>query len=466
LAILKLVAVLADVRLDQLVQRDAQRRVRQAIIAGTSVCVGVAAAAVLTLSTISARLAAKQEQARGGTLIEYQLTEMRNRAKAIGRLDLLDAVNRGAVAYYGSQDLTQLPATALEQRAKLLQDIGQDDESRGEFDAARVQFEEARRTTKALLDAAPDDAARMFAHSQSEFWVGENAWRVDRYSFAEERFLAYARLADRLVQIAPGNPDWLMEQGYAQSNLGTFVLHRKMNFVRSEQYYRKALWDFQAAGSYRPRDAVILRETAELYGWLGDVRRLEGDCDGALEYRQQATQLLASLQHDDTQDADLKSAVIANELALARIDICKHLPVEALKKLVKGHDDAAVQFDADPVNVDLRRQTRIFDLFKVQTWLLMPAAARPPAATIANALGDCDAETRIKNNDELATFCIILRDRWSILNGHSDYPGKLSALAKIRTAASAGGLTTRWGLNFQEEARLPSNLNIGKGYVK
>jgi hypothetical protein len=150
LALLKLVAVLAGVGLDQLVQRDAQRRVRRMGAIGAASVLGMTVAGVLAFAAIEGRIAAEHERARSQGVVDYMLTDLRGKLKGVGRLDALDAVNKGAMGYYRDQNLARLPPGQLIERAKLLQAVGEDDEKKGDYSGAKTQFDEASRITTAL----------------------------------------------------------------------------------------------------------------------------------------------------------------------------------------------------------------------------------------------------------------------------------------------------------------------------
>lgn len=151
LGLLKLVAGLAGIGLDALVQRDAQRRIRRVMAVTLAAAVAVIAMAVLTIFALSARAEADRQRKEAEGLVEFMLTDLRDRLKGVGRLDVLTAVNRRALGYYRQQDVAVLPADSLERRARILHAMGEDDERRGDFDRALAQFDEASRTTAALL---------------------------------------------------------------------------------------------------------------------------------------------------------------------------------------------------------------------------------------------------------------------------------------------------------------------------
>jgi tetratricopeptide (TPR) repeat protein len=451
LALLKLVAVLAGVRLDELVQRDAQRRIRKITLVSVGALAGMAVMGVLTLMALNARAAAERELARSGTLIEYLLSDLRGRLKAVGRLDLLDAVNKGATAYYSAQDLSNLPVEALVQRAKLLQAIGEDDASRGKFAEADAQFEEAERTTAALLKDQPNDDKCIFAHAQSEYWIGFASWRLGNYSNAETAFKAYAELAQRLVNIAPGNPDWSMEMGYADSNLGMFLFRQIGDLKRAEPYFTAALADFVTVAQHRPADMDVQAQIADGYGWLGDIERLRGNCNKALADRDQASQILTHLLERDPRNAGIQTTQVYNDLALARVYVCQGALSKAVSKLDEGRAVATALAKEDPENADIRKEIRMIDLFRARTWMMLPINSRPTDSVIAEALGNCNADSALPNNQELATFCIILQARRLEQIGDSTAAKLLMKAIEINIASPVNKLSPRWGINFRDE---------------
>ena len=176
-AMLKLVAALAGVELDQLIHRDAQRQTRRTLGWSGLAATVVLVVGVLTTLTFTARAETELKRAQATGLVDHMLTDVRKNLQRTGRLDQLAAVNESAMAYYRGQDLAKLTDDELRQRAKLLQAMGEDDEKRGDLAKARAAFVEAHRTTAKLLADRPNDTARIFAHAQSEYWVGFINWR-------------------------------------------------------------------------------------------------------------------------------------------------------------------------------------------------------------------------------------------------------------------------------------------------
>lgn len=453
LALLKLVAVLAGVRLDALVQRDAQRRVRQITVAAGAALLGLAVMTALTWVAVTARVAAEAERNRGETLIGFMLTDLRGKLKGVGRLDLLDEVNKGALAYYRSQNLSVMTDAALQQRAMLLQAVGEDDMKRARLDDARAHFEEAERTTAALLAAHPDDAQRIFAQSQSEYWVGYVDWQVGRFAQAEEKFNAYAALVRRLLAHDATNPDWILEMGYANDDLGMLVMRVDYDLARAGQYLSEALKDFDQVARARPDDADSQAQLADAYGWVGDVARLRGDFAAANADRQRQRALLEKLLARDRRNAATRLSLVYNTLALARIEDDEGNPAQALADLDRGHDAATVLSAAEPDNVEVSDEVRVFELFKARTLMMRPGSADHAEPDIDGALDHCAMQRPSASSQELQMFCTILRAR-RLRQLHQITASEACLAPLLPALHGQARLSERWGLDFQAEIRL------------
>jgi tetratricopeptide (TPR) repeat protein len=451
-ALLKLVAVLAGVRLDELLQRDLQRQVRQIAAVAAGGVVGVALVVGLSVATLSARADAESQRTRASGLGTFMATDLRKGLRSAGRLDLLLAADKAALDYYRDQNLSRLSPAALSQRAKLLHAAGEDNEKHGDLKAAQAQFEEARRTTAALLAAKPSDPQRLFDHAQSEYWVGFINWRNGHGAAAKAGFEAYARLADRLAGIDPKNDDWQMETAYAANNLGMLALRQAGDPAEAQRQFRRALQIRQVIAQHKPGDAELKNAIANALAWLADSQRVNGDLEEAMATREAQGKVLADLLARTPNDVQVQGALLFHDLAVARIEAAQGAFRSANQHLDEGHKAALALVRGDPANKDFAKQARMFELFKVRTWLAMPARSRPPMGAIAATLGDCGTSTAALANDEIGDFCAILLARLRAAAG--DGAAAEAALAPVRRHASTRHdvLTARWGLNLGEEA--------------
>lgn len=223
--LLKLVAALWGLPLGVLIDRDSRRRLRSVIVVTVAAAVGMAIMATMTAFAIQSRNEAQRQRAEAEGLVEYMLTDLRTRLRGVGSLAVMSAVNDRALDYYRNQgDLAHLPDDSLERRARVLQAMGEDEMRRDRLDVAQERLTAAYASTEALMLRDPANPDRVFAHAQSEYWVGELARRRGNAVEGERRMRHYAALAERLRAIDPDRVRALREVGYANGNLCTLAV--------------------------------------------------------------------------------------------------------------------------------------------------------------------------------------------------------------------------------------------------
>lgn len=327
LGLLKLVAGILGLGLDELVQRDAHRR-NQRVTAVTAGALAVALVmSLLTVFAVNARTEAERQRGEAEGLVEFMLTDLRTRLKGVGRLDVMTAVNERALRYYSHENLDKLPVDSLERRASIFHAMGEDDEARGDHDKALAEFREARRTTAALLAEAPNDPERIFAQSQSEYYFGSVDYGRGRYASAMPAFLAYKALADRMVAIAPRNTKYRMEAGYAESNLCTMAIKNAADRKGALKHCAAALAQTQEAADHPDKDydtpdarKSLAGGTMNCLGNMADAYRINHDTNRARAERYAEQKILDREMRADPKNMDLVDTWIALQIALAELD--------------------------------------------------------------------------------------------------------------------------------------------------
>jgi len=350
LGLLKLVAGVAGLGLDELVQRDAQRRLANvtAITAG-AVAVALAMTALTTFALLAQREAQRQ-RGQAEALVEFMLTDLRDRLKGVGRLDVLTSVNRRALAYYAGQELERLPSGSLERRARVLHAMGEDDEKRGDLERALAELQEARRTTAALLAERPNDPERIFNHAQSEYWVAFVDYRRGHAAEAKSGFQTYRYLAEQLTRLSPDNPAYLRELGYAEGNLCSSALDRQRDVSAALRHCTAALAAMQAAATKAPGDTRLAMDLANRHAWLSDAYRAAAQYGPARDERRTQERILAPLMATDPQNMALKEAWVTLQRAYAGIAFRQGDHPEARRRLQLARATLVQMIAFDPEN--------------------------------------------------------------------------------------------------------------------
>jgi tetratricopeptide (TPR) repeat protein len=337
----------------------------------------LAATAVGVAGTLwQARQAEKQrEQAEG--LIEYMLGDLRGKLAPVGRLDALEGVGAQALAYYAAQDERRLDANSLLRRSRALQLLGEIAETRGRLDEAQRVFASARQTTGELLDRAPGDGERVFAHAQSEFWVGLIGWRQGRLDDAEQAFLRYEAMARRLVALDAQRPEWQAELAYAQQNLGTVLL----DAGRLDPARERLGQAVQTLRTLVGTSPALRGELANTLGWLARANARLGRLAEAARVLDEAITLQQGAATGDVQ----AQAGIATALSqLAAIELQRGRVREAAEQATRAIDAQEALLRREPANTLWRQELAWAQLRRAEAQLLAGDAAGA-SATVGQA---------------------------------------------------------------------------------
>lgn len=352
LARLKILAGLSGVALDEIIQRDAQRRLRRVISITALACVLALVMGLMLVFAIRAQREADEQRRQAEGLIEFMLTDLRERLKGVGRLDVLETVNARALDYYAEQaDLDALPVDSLERRARILHAMGEDDHRRGDVEDAVAKFQEASRATAALLAAAPDDPVRIYGQAQSEFWVGYAIFMRKKPLQALPHFQAYKALSQKLVQIEPHNPEYRHELAYAQGNLCSVGLDEAGNPDLLPECH-EALETLLRVHAMEPDNAEVTRDLANRYAWYADALLRQGREEEALAQRQKQLDISRDLLDSDPKNATYRQAWMLAMNSTSRLRHAMGFRAMAQRMRSRAQEELDRLIASDPENHD------------------------------------------------------------------------------------------------------------------
>ena len=320
LGFLKIVAGVAEVPLDALVQRDATRRIRRVMAVTGGALVALLVMIGMTIFAIQSRIEAQHQQAQAEGLVEYMLTDLRTELRGVGRLDVMTKVNERAMDYYEDQgDLSDMPAESLERRARILHAMGEDEVNRndGSLEKALSIFNEAHRVTEALLLRDPKHPDRIFGHAQSEFWVGSIFYAQNRKINTLDRWEKYRNLSLALEEIEPNMRRSIQELSYAEGNLCALALDKPIDPTEALEKCTIALKEMQKIQTREPDDPEILQNVANRFAWLADAWKANGNLDQALYQRRNQERLLERLLAAEPNNFQRKELLMKSHLAMA-----------------------------------------------------------------------------------------------------------------------------------------------------
>ena len=357
LAKLKLVAGLAHVDLDTLVQRDsARRQKRLAMVAAASV-LGMVGTSGLALYAIDQRNEAREQRAEADGLIEYMLTDLREQLEPVGRLELLDGVGKRAMDYYARQKLADLSATELGRRVRAVQLVAEVQNLRGNNEEALPAFRQAARTTEELLARDADNPEAMFNHGQSLFWVGYIAWQHGQMDEAKRAMEAYADISTRLAAMDRSNLEWQMEEAYSLSNLGTMAVDDG-ELSRALRYFERSAEDTDRVSLAEGRPAARQIELAGCLSWIATTLMHLGRISEAIDARRDELAIYDTIIAADPANNEARKGRIFGASGLGQMLMLQGNKSDARYHLDSSITEADRLIASDPENTLLRELTR------------------------------------------------------------------------------------------------------------
>ncbi|WP_310468390.1 toll/interleukin-1 receptor domain-containing protein [Sphingomonas sp.] len=429
MGLLKLIAGMLGVGLDELVQRDTLRRQRRLAWLAAASLAGMAMTSGLAIAALDARDAARDQRRAAEGLVGFMLGDLKDKLEPLGRLDVLDAVGARALEYYRSQDKAALSDDSLAQRSRALTLMGGIASSRGDLAGALRRYQEALAGSEEALRRAPDDPQRIFDHAQNVFWVSDIAWQRGQIGQAEAAMREYKRLARRLVALDPNNPRWRMEPLYADTNLGAILVETR-RYGEAAAIFQSSLGAAEALAAAEPGNTAHQKLLSEGLAWLAEAREKEGRLDDALAQRERQIGLLERLIATPNSDAAFRQQAMIAERAAGRLYAMRGDLTLGLEHLRKSVAIGAALMRSEPGNADWAGQaaSSYLDLGEVQL-----AAGRGGEAGVSARAG-CDIAQRLARRDtsveawrvDLRGACWSLRARLALT---SDADGEAAALA-------------------------------------
>jgi DNA-binding winged helix-turn-helix (wHTH) protein len=259
-------------------------------------------AGALGIAARSAQTRAELHRTEAEGLMSFMLDDFVDKLRPLGRLDLLDAVSRRALAYMANGAWTELNGATLAQRARALQVIAEVRIARADPAGAQTALYAARDILQRQLRAVPTDPALLKRAGENAFWLGQIQFDQKHWDAAAVHFGQYRDLTDRLARAAPDQPDSWIEQSFADNSLGTLALQRGDSAGAVTAFARSV--DRKARAFARvPSDRALAAALADSLSWLASARLQCGELGAARSLYQREMDVLVALHAGAPDDA-------------------------------------------------------------------------------------------------------------------------------------------------------------------
>lgn len=447
-ALLKIVAGLLGVGIDDLKQRDAQRRLR---VRGAFSVASLLIAVITVGFAVTAHLARSESELRrtqAEGLISFMLGDLREKLEPVGRLDLLDAVGNEAMDYFAMLG-DRGTAQEVYARAMALRQIGEVRFRQGHLAEAQKAFEESRDVAEALFASKPLNNEYLFELGQAEFWVGYTAFEQSNLELTELSMTKYMEYSRKLLSLEPLNSNYQLELSYAYSNLGTLLLE-KNEPERALTHFRQSTSLDENLVAADPDNLELKHQLGNGYSWVGFTQLELGRLAGAkLAYRA-AFESLSDL-HDTGENRLFTEHYGQNAYHLGNVHMNQG-EIAAAEGLFKTALDVFNELTSfDPDNA-IWRSDRAISAYH-QAWLFMLTDRRTEArGLLERAIIDLETLVAKDPGDLRAVENLALAERLMALlalDKSIDQSLTLSTRAQTRVtqALNSETLKTRTALN-------------------
>ena len=315
LGLLKIVAGVLGIGLDDLVRRDQLRRQRRLALIAVASLIGMMIAIGLAVIAIQARDAAREQRRQAEALIEFMVGDLKDKLEPLGQLAALDGVGSRVLAYYSKQDASELSDAALLQRSRALGLMADVAYQSGKLGEAESLYRQAMAGTAEAVRRASGDPQRLYDHAQNVFWVGEVArWRGDPDT-AAAGYREYRHLAYQLSALDPDNLKYRMEVYYGEEDVGISLLNKR-RYEEAARQFQTSLGPIEKLASLDPSNPAYQREVGTILSWVAEAERDQGNYDSAIAARERQLALVEDLISRGATDVQLRRQAAIAHMAL------------------------------------------------------------------------------------------------------------------------------------------------------
>jgi len=347
LALLKLVAGLLGLNLDELRRREQQRRARRWAAVAVAALVVMTATSLLALEATIQRRAAERRQKQAEALVGFMLGNFTDKLRQLGRLDLLSSLDEQAMQYFRSLPPGDVSQSTLAQRAKALEEIGETRWDQGDYARALAAFQAELAITSALVQRHPRDAQRRKALGENLGWIGYAYWYQNDTASAER---AFGRAVDALriaAALAPADTDIQINLAYAHNNLGHIAELRGEHAKARTQWLRDLTISLELATA-APDNLDWQDNLGDAYDNLGKLALSEGDFVEAVGFYRAEQRIVAALVRKNASNQQARDHLVRIDGIIGRtLYECGQWPagLRYLREAVAQANDL-VEYDA------------------------------------------------------------------------------------------------------------------------
>ncbi len=346
LALLKIVAGILGIRLDELRRRDAQRTLRNRLVYALATLAVVSMLGWLAWSEATTRATALEQRANTEELLGYMLGDLKRLAPIEG-LETIPADDPVQQHFREAFGLAEMDDKALMDAGLRWREEGHESKKQIDLKVTMELFQRSRAAFIELNQRSSSNTDALFELGQAEFYVGETLWSMGELELAEQAWARYGAVTRRLVNAEPNNARYVMELSYTLTNLGALELIRiRPNTTRLLQLIQVGVQYNQMALVLDPGNAEYRDALPNNLAWQADAWLEKCELAEAHEIRLQAVKLRRELLDENPRsrrnqtELAMKLTGLASTQELLGQDQAANATFEEIDRILAGAHEA------------------------------------------------------------------------------------------------------------------------------
>ena len=352
LAMLKLVAGILGIRLDELRQRDLHRRRRIRMAAGLAIV------AVMTLAvvTVILQISRQHEREKAEQMATF-IVDLGERLRSDTDLETLALISAQASRHFQNLDPEKLSPETGKKVALALRQMGRVTQLQGRPDEALEAFQRSRDLLSGLILKSPGLPELLLELSNAEYYIGNFYLELGAYEQARLAFQNSHQLTRELLDTDPENPDWIMERSYSHNNLAAVQLESGGGVDQATlTHLDEAIALIETAMQRVSDDMTYTSHYATTLAWAADAQYQACLLNNATSLRNKARRLAENLALHDPGNNDLKRRLAYAISGVAEIQTSTGKLDSAEQNLELAVSMLEQMSAADPSNMLYRRE--------------------------------------------------------------------------------------------------------------
>lgn len=348
----KLIAGLLGLRLDELRQRDLQRRHRRYALIG----LGVVASLTLAVVTVLSQIAERNEREKAEQLATF-IVDLGERLQSDTDLETLALISSESFKHLKGIDPGKLSPEIGAKVGLVLRQMGRVSQFQGRTEEALKAYQQSRDLFSSLNSRYPNESSLMFELGNAEYYIGNVYFQQGDFENALESMQQYHVMTRKLLDTDSANPDWILELSYSHNNLAALQIASGKDLNEETLFHvEEATRLMESVVALRPDNKAVTDGFATTLAWAADAQTGACNLQEAMALRLRVRELAKSASDADPGNNDLKKRYSYSISGVAGMQMLTG-KLELANKNMRQSIALLQQLSAtDPSNADYRLQ--------------------------------------------------------------------------------------------------------------